>query len=127
MKTGMLAFAPMVLFTSLVFADDSMGKVTPTDSQLLKQCMERQKTNTNVVVSKAEAPEGDRSLVRAPAGRCAARAAGAEHSARAQRQRGPGRPALRLGRLRQPRAAEFLTIPGRARLECTAHFSGPFP
>jgi hypothetical protein len=55
MKTGMLAFAPMVLFTSLVFADDSMGKVTPTDSQLLKQCMERQKTNTNVVVSKAEA------------------------------------------------------------------------
>jgi hypothetical protein len=55
MKTGMLVFAPMVLFTSLVFADDSMNKVTPTDHQLLKQCMERQKSNTNVVVSKAEA------------------------------------------------------------------------
>jgi hypothetical protein len=53
--TGLIAVAPIALCTSRVFADDSMGRVTPTDSQLLKQCMERQKTETNVTVSKADA------------------------------------------------------------------------
>ena len=40
--TGLIAVAPIALFASIVIADDSMGRVTPTDSQLLKQCMERQ-------------------------------------------------------------------------------------
>ena len=53
--TGLIALAPIALFASIVVADDSMGRVTPTDSQLLKQCMERQKTDTNVSVSKADA------------------------------------------------------------------------
>jgi len=53
--TGLLSLAPMALAASLVFADDSMGRVTPTDSQLLKQCLERQKTDANVTVSKADA------------------------------------------------------------------------
>jgi hypothetical protein len=53
--TGLLAFAPLALMSSLALADDSMGRVTPTDSQLLKQCMERQKTDANVTISKADA------------------------------------------------------------------------
>jgi hypothetical protein len=53
--TGLIAVAPVALLSSLVFADDSMGRVTPTDSQLMKQCMERQKTDSNVSVSKADA------------------------------------------------------------------------
>jgi hypothetical protein len=53
--TGLIAVAPIALFASIVVADDSMGRVTPTDSQLLKQCMERQKTDANVSVSKADA------------------------------------------------------------------------
>lgn len=55
MKTAVLVLAPIVLFSPLVFADDGMSKVTPTDHQFLKQCMERQKSNTNVVVSTADA------------------------------------------------------------------------
>jgi hypothetical protein len=54
-SAAVLALAPLALVASLVFADDSMGRVTPTDHQLLKECMERQKTNANVTVSKAEA------------------------------------------------------------------------
>ncbi len=58
--SALLALAPITLCTSLAcgsfaLADDSMGRVTPTDHQLLKECMERQKTNTNVTVSKAQA------------------------------------------------------------------------
>lgn len=53
-STALLALAPIALLTSLALADDSMGRVTPTEHQLLTECMERQKTN-NVTVSKAEA------------------------------------------------------------------------
>jgi hypothetical protein len=53
--TGLIAVAPIALCASIAFADDSMGRVTPTHSQLLKQCMERQKTDANVTVSKADA------------------------------------------------------------------------
>jgi hypothetical protein len=55
MKPAIFALAPLALVTSLACADDSMNRVTPTDHQLLKECMERQKTNTNVTVSKADA------------------------------------------------------------------------
>jgi hypothetical protein len=55
MKLGMIAFAPIALCASLAWADDSMGRVTLTDHQLMKQCMERQKTTSNVTVSKADA------------------------------------------------------------------------
>ena len=54
-STALIAMAPIALAASLAFADDSMDRVTPTEHQLLKECMERQKTNTNVTVSKAEA------------------------------------------------------------------------
>ena len=53
--TGLFALAPIALCSSLAWADDSMGRVTHTDSQLLKQCMERQKADANVTVSKADA------------------------------------------------------------------------
>jgi hypothetical protein len=54
-STALIALAPLALVASLALADDSMDRVTPTEHQLLKECMERQKTNTNVTVSKAEA------------------------------------------------------------------------
>jgi hypothetical protein len=55
MKAAIFALAPIALITSLAWADDSMSRVTPTDHQLLKECIERQKTNTNVTLSKADA------------------------------------------------------------------------
>ena len=55
MKPAIFALVPLALVTSLAFADDSMNRVTPTDHQLLKECMERQKTSANVTLSKAEA------------------------------------------------------------------------
>jgi hypothetical protein len=55
MKPAIFALVPLALVTSLAFADDSMNRVTPTDHQLLKECMERQKTNATVTLSKAEA------------------------------------------------------------------------
>ena len=54
-STALIALAPLALVASLALADDSMDRVTPTDHQLLKECMERQKTSSNVTVSKAEA------------------------------------------------------------------------
>jgi hypothetical protein len=54
-STGLLTLAPLALVAALAFADDSMTSVTPTDSQLMKQCMERQKSDTNVTISKADA------------------------------------------------------------------------
>lgn len=55
MKLGMLTLAPIALCASFAWSDDGMKRVTPTDQQLLKQCMERQKTSSNVTVSKSEA------------------------------------------------------------------------
>ncbi|MGD0493336.1 MAG: hypothetical protein ABSC32_17505 [Steroidobacteraceae bacterium] len=60
MKIGLLALAPVALApvalaSSLAFADDSMGRVTPTDHQRLRECVEHQMSNPSVTVSKAEA------------------------------------------------------------------------
>jgi hypothetical protein len=55
MKLSLLALAPIALCASVAWSDDGMDRVTPTDGQLLKQCMEQQKTSSNVTVSKAEA------------------------------------------------------------------------
>jgi hypothetical protein len=50
-----LTVAPLLLCGALALADDStMRSVTPTDAQLVKTCMEKQKTNTNVTMSKEQ-------------------------------------------------------------------------
>jgi len=41
------------VYGAQAFADDSMSRATPTDHQMLKDCIEKQKT-TDVNMSKAE-------------------------------------------------------------------------
>jgi hypothetical protein len=50
---------PLMLSGTLVFADDTMSRATPTDQQLIKTCIEKQKADEkqktdNVTMSKAE-------------------------------------------------------------------------
>lgn len=42
-----------VLLGGAVFADDSMSRATPSDHQMMKECIERQKTK-DVTMSKSE-------------------------------------------------------------------------
>jgi hypothetical protein len=48
-----LALVSFTLFSAAAFADDSMTRTTPTDEQLIKTCIEKQKTG-NVTMSHAE-------------------------------------------------------------------------
>jgi hypothetical protein len=48
-----LALAPLMLAGALAFGDDTMTRATPTDHQMIKTCMDKQKT-ANVAQSKAE-------------------------------------------------------------------------
>ncbi len=57
MKLSLLTLVPIALCASVAWSDDGMDRVTPTDQQLLKQCMEQQKTSSNVTVSKAQAKQ----------------------------------------------------------------------
>ncbi len=52
--TGILVIGPLALCTGLAWADD-MSRVTPTDHQLLTECIQRQMSNNSVTISKSEA------------------------------------------------------------------------
>jgi hypothetical protein len=51
-----LGAIPLLLCAAWALADEPPGNgVTPTDEQLIKTCMEKQKTSSNVTMSKAQA------------------------------------------------------------------------
>ena len=135
--TALLALAPITLCTSLAcgsfaLADDSMGRVTPTDHQLLKECMERQKTNTNVTVSKAETKRYCKDELKRQKATGASGAAAGRHAAPAGRldpaRRAAARPIAAqraAARLAEPppgwRPRKVLPSRRSTRLECAAH------
>jgi hypothetical protein len=48
-----LGLVPFALVATLAFGDDSMHRAAPTDHQMIKECIEKQKTK-DVNMSKAE-------------------------------------------------------------------------
>jgi len=53
MNRSLTALALVYTLSAASFADESMNRATPTDEQLIKTCIEKQKTG-NVTMSKAE-------------------------------------------------------------------------
>jgi hypothetical protein len=59
MNRSAVVLVPLVLSSALAFADDTLSRATPTDHQLIKTCIEKQKADEkqrtdNVTLSKAE-------------------------------------------------------------------------
>ena len=54
MKRFTLMVLPLILAGATAFGDESLPQATPTDAQLMKACMEKQKSNSNVTLSDAQ-------------------------------------------------------------------------
>jgi hypothetical protein len=55
MNRSSLVIVPLIFAGTLALADDgTMKSVTPSDSQLIKTCMDKQKSSSNVTMSEAQ-------------------------------------------------------------------------